>query len=86
MNAADALEVARAADPNTPEHADPRDPQGIKPGMNVGVVADVDGGEEPVKGAVRFVDRESIALMHNNDRVGTVCIHFPRVGYRVTPA
>ena len=54
--------------------------------MNVGVVADVDGGEEPVKGAVRFVDRESIALMHSNDRVGTVCIHFPRVGYRVTPA
>ena len=85
MSAADALEVARAADPNTPEHADPRDPQGIKPGMTVGVVADVDGGEEPVTGAVQFVDRESIALLHSNDRVGTVCIHFPRVGYRVTP-
>lgn len=85
MSAAEALDVARAAEPNTPEHADPRDPQGIKPGIKAGVVADVDGGEQPVIGRVRFVDRESIALLHSNDRVGTVCIHFPRVGYRVTP-
>lgn len=86
MSAADALETARASEPGTPEQADPLDPQGIEPGMTVGVVADVDGGEQPVTGKVRFVDRESIALLHDNDRVGTVCIHFPRVGYRVTPA
>ena len=54
--------------------------------MNVGIVATVDGGEEPVVGTVRYLDRDSIAVMHTNDRVGTVCIHFPRVGYRVTPA
>jgi glutathione S-transferase len=84
MSAADALAAAKSAEPNTPEHADPRDPQGIKPGMTVSVVADVDGGEEPVTGNVRYVDRESIALLHSNEEVGTVCIHFPRVGYRVT--
>ena len=86
MSAADALEAARSAEPNTPEQADPRDPQGMEPGMTVGIVATVDGGEEPVVGTVRYLDRDSIAVMHTNDRAGTVCIHFPRVGYRVTPA
>ena len=84
MSAADALAAAKSAEPTTPEHADPRDPQGVKPGMTVSVVADVDGGEVPVSGSVRYVDRESVALLHSNDQVGTVCIHFPRVGYRVT--
>ncbi len=86
MTAAEALEVAKAAEPNTPEMADPRDAQGLHPGMTASVVADVDGGEEPVTGVVRYVDRDSLALLHSNDRVGTVCIHFPRLGYRVTPA
>ena len=84
MSAADALAVAKSTEPTTPEHADPRDPQGVKPGMTVSVVADVDGGEVPVSGSVRYVDRESVALLHSNEQVGAVCIHFPRVGYRVT--
>jgi hypothetical protein len=33
---------------------------------------------------VHYVDRDAIALLTNNERVGTVCIHFPRAGYRVT--
>jgi len=49
----------------------------------VSVVADVDGGEEPVSGSVRYVDRDTIALLKQHERVGTVCIHFPRAGYRV---
>jgi glutathione S-transferase len=85
MTAAEALQVAHSSEPNTPEHADPRDPLGIKPGMPVAIVADVDGGEQPVNGKTHFVDRESIALLHSNEKAGTVCIHFPRVGYRVTP-
>ncbi len=85
MTAAEALEIARASETATPEQADARDPQGIKPGMMISIVADVDGGEEPVRGTVRAVDRETIAIMHEEQRVGAVCIHFPRVGYRVTP-
>jgi len=84
MSAQEALQIAKDSEPNTPEHPDPRDPVGIKPGMSVSVVADVDGGEEPVCGSVRYVDRDTIALLKQNERVGTVCIHFPRAGYRVT--
>ena len=85
MTAGEALDIAKASATGTPEKADPRDPQGIKPGMTVSIVADVDGGETPVTAKVRAVDRETISVLHDEDRVGTVCIHFPRVGYRVTP-
>ena len=37
-------------------------------------------------GTIQFVDRETIAILRDDARVGTVCVHFPRVGYRVTVA
>jgi hypothetical protein len=36
-----------------------------------------------VYGTVRLVDRDRIAILREDPRVGTVCVHFPRVGYRV---
>ncbi len=84
MSAGEALDIAKTSDTGTSEQSDPRDPQGIKPGMTVNIVADVDGGETPVTGKVRAVGRDTIAILRNEERVGTVCIHFPRVGYRVT--
>ncbi len=84
--AAQALEIARTAEPETPEQGDARDPQGLKPGARVGVVSDTDSGESPVTGTIRLVDRERIAIFREDARVGTVCVHFPRVGYRVSPA
>ena len=84
MSSAEALDVAKSSTIATPEQDDPLDPQGIKPGMTVGVVADVDSGEQPVTGKVRYVDRDTIAVLHENERAGTVCVHLPRTGYRVT--
>ncbi len=84
MTAVEALETAKSAETGTPVQADAHDTQGIEPGMKVSIVADVDGGETPVSGEVRLVARDSIAILHSEERVGTVCIHFPRVGYRVT--
>ena len=85
MSAEDALAVARAAQPETPEAHDPRDPQGLAPGMKVTIAPDLDGGEEAVAGRIRAVDRETIAVLREDPQVGRVCVHFPRVGYRVTP-
>ena len=86
MTSAEALDVARASQPSTPERDDPNDPQGLKPGDKVSVVADLDSGEAPVVGALRLIDRDRIALLREDPRVGTVCVHFPRVGYRVARA
>ena len=85
MEAEAALDIAAAALPETEEAEDPYDPQGLEPGMTVSVVPDVDGGDPPVTGPIRAVGRETISILHENDRVGEVCIHFPRAGYRVTP-
>jgi glutathione S-transferase len=86
MTSAEAIEVARTAQPQTPELADPRDPQGLMPGQRVTVVPDLDSGEPPVAGVVRAVDRDRIAILREDPRVGSVCVHFPRVGYRVSVA
>lgn len=86
MAPADALEVARAAQPTTREGADATDPQGLRPGQHVSIVADLDSGESAVEGKVHRVEPESIAILREDPRVGTVCVHFPRVGYRVAIA
>lgn len=86
MTAAEALDIAKAATPQTPGHEDPRDPQGLKPGQRVGVVPLGNGGDPTVVGVLHAVDAETVAILREEERVGTVCVHFPRVGYRVTPA
>ena len=35
---------------------------------------------------VRLVDPERIAILREDPRAGRLCVHFPRVGYRVTQA
>lgn len=84
MTAAEAIELARDSSPRTPEGEDPNDPQKLRVGQQVSVVADADSGETPVHGTVRRVDAYSIAILRDDPRVGTVCVHFPRVGYRVS--
>jgi glutathione S-transferase len=85
MMPAEAIEIARAAQPATVEGGDAGDPQGLRPGQKVAVVADLDSGEAPVEGTIRRVDIDTIAILREDPRAGSVCVHFPRVGYRVTP-
>ena len=85
MESSAALEIAKNASPE-PRDSMANDAQGIAAGQIVSVAPDVDGGEDPVTGQVHFVSKDEIALLHENPRVGTVAVHFPRVGYRVTPA
>jgi glutathione S-transferase len=86
VTSGEALEIARSSQPTTPEQSDPKDPQGLEPGQTVSLVADLDSGESPVVGRLRYVDRDSVAILREDARVGTVCVHFPRVGYRVALA
>ena len=83
MTPAEALDIARDSQTTTPEQSDPRDPQQLMPGMQVGVVPDLDSGETPVAGRVHSVSADTIAILREDQRVGTVCVHFPRIGYRV---
>ena len=86
MTPQEALDVAKAASPVTPEQSDPLDPQGLAPGMAASVEPLTNSGETAVSGVIRLVSRERIALKLENPLCGEVVVHFPRVGYRVTPA
>lgn len=79
-----AIDVALSTEPTTKSHIADHDPQGLKVGDNVTVHPDVNGGEQPVQGIVRFANADSIAIDRSAEDVGTVCVHFPRAGYRVT--
>lgn len=83
LGAEEALAIAKSSETETPEGVAAGEPQGLAVGQKVSVVADLDGGEEPVVGALRMADAETIAVLHEAPEVGTVCIHFPRAGYRV---
>jgi len=84
MTPAEALAVAKSAEPDTAEKPDAYDPQGLKPGMKVTVVPITHGGDQPVEGKVLAVDRDTIAISREHPDCGRVAVHFPRVGYRVT--
>lgn len=86
MTAVEAIELARSSEPATPARVDPKDPQALRAGQRVSVVADIDSGEAPVEGSIRMVDANTVAILRDDPRVGTVCVHFPRVGYRVAIA
>ena len=85
MEASAALDVARSATPQAPRIRAGADPSGLRPGQPLVVRAD-DYAREPVRGTLVAADAEEVVIGHTDERVGTVHIHFPRLGYDVVPA
>ena len=83
MSPEDAISRAAAHEPVTKPATDPRDPQGLKPGMQVTVSPDLDGGEQPVEGKIVMANSDTVCVLRQDPDIGHVCVHFPRAGYRV---
>jgi glutathione S-transferase len=84
MPPAEALAIARKAEPGpVPEH-DGDDPSGFAPGEEVAVSAD-DYGRDPVKGMLVSASPERIVIQRESGELGWVNIHFPRLGYLLSP-
>jgi hypothetical protein len=82
---ADALTVARDAQPGpAPEH-DPADPLGLAPGAGVVVMAD-DYGRDPIAGKLVAANRERIVIARETSDLGLLHVHFPRAGFFAAPA
>ncbi|MEO9685478.1 MAG: glutathione S-transferase family protein [Tateyamaria sp.] len=86
MDAQEAIARAKLLEPASPTGVAAHDPQDLHVGTMVTVSPDLDGGEQPVDGKVRFADADTIGIERTTDDVGTVCVHFPRAGYRVSIA
>jgi len=66
---AEAHAEARNADPDLSAEIDPDDPQNLQAGLRVSIAADA----------------LEIAVHRHTDDLGDLVVHFPRLGYRVTP-
>lgn len=83
LAAEDALAIALSSESTTASGVTNNDPQGLMVGAKVSIGPDMDSGEQPVEGILRSANADTISIEITNDEVGTVCVHFPRTGYRV---
>lgn len=85
IESAAAVEIARSATPESLTPNDFVDPNGLSVGHSVAIAA-TDYGVDPVHGTLVWQDAEEIVLRREDDRAGTVHVHFPRMGFRLTGA
>jgi glutathione S-transferase len=85
ITAAEAEAEARAACPDLSVAVDDADAQGLRPGMRVRVEPDDFSDRGAVEGEVLRASALAIAVHRRSDALGDVVVHFPRLGYRVTP-
>ncbi len=86
LEAAEALAIARASTPAVEAWVDADDPLGLTRGRTVGITPVGDGGDPTVTGRLIRLTTDTVAVHRNDDRVGDVIVHFPRIGYRLTAA
>jgi glutathione S-transferase len=86
MTSADALAAARSAKPSTRPEEDAGDPNGRKPGTRVSICPD-DTGRDPVTGELVRSGVDEIVIARSDEAAGLplVHVHFPRLGFVVTP-
>ncbi len=77
ISAADALDVARAATPVATGSVDPA--SGFGAGQPVTVRTE-DPGADPVAGTLLHLSPTAIVIHRDDPAVGTVAVHFPRMG------
>ena len=82
LSATDALAIARAAEPEDVVGASvPGAP--FAPGQDVTIVADDYGHEKTTGRVVRVLENE-IVVLREDAEVGSIAVHYPLVGYRVS--
>ena len=85
MSPQDAITRARDLTSVAPIGVATGDPQGLTVGQSVTIQPDVNGGEQPVAGKIRFADAQTVVIDRFATDVGTIAVHFPRSGYRISP-
>ncbi len=83
MTATEALEIARNAEPDGGLEIDPLDPEDLDAGEAVEVISDLIEDAPAVSGRLAGLGRDTIVVFRDDERVGRVAVHFPRIGYAV---
>ena len=82
LSAEDAIAIARAATPAALPDEQFVEPNGFSVGQRVQIAA-TDYGVDPVEGELVFAGVEELILRREDDRAGTVHVHFPRLGFAI---
>lgn len=77
-----ALDIARDTSSTEQVKTDPGEPNGLKPGDKITVMAD-DYGRDPIAGELVSSSAQHIAIRRKDPRVGEVVVHFPRAGFLI---
>lgn len=81
MDSSQALHIAAQS---RPQATVVREEPGLSQGLRVSVAA-ADYGLEPSEGTLVGLDYEEVVIARTDPRAGTVHVHFPRAGFRITP-
>lgn len=81
LTAQDALEAALQAQPATVQAGDYDAPEGVRIGD--AVIVTPMSERSPAAGTLAYIDTERLTLRTHDARIGEVCVHFPRLGYRI---
>jgi len=85
MDGAEALAIAKSAVPQTSEKQGFKMTGGPKVGDQVNVLP-IDYGFQPTTGELLVHSLEEIAVKRQDDQVGELVVHFPRLGFRIEPS
>lgn len=85
LDAKEALAIAKAASPAPVDGGASTDMSGRKAGDKVTVAAN-DYGRDPVAGDLVALDETRIVIRRRDPQLGELHLHFPRVGFDVSPA
>ncbi len=85
LSAAAAHDAARRASPVPGSGVDPHDESGLAAGDRVVVTPD-DYGRVPVTGVLVTLSPHEVAVRRSDPAIGTLVVHFPRIGYRLAKA
>jgi glutathione S-transferase len=85
LSSGEALEMARGAAPADLVVTHPVADPGLDVGRPITVAAD-DYGRDPVRGRVVALTAQRVVIRRSDPAVGEVNVHFPRAGFRLTPA
>lgn len=86
MSAQQAQDIALNSTSTLEPVVDAADPLDLRLNDQVCVAPDGDGGDPSVCGELVCFTSERIAVRRRHERVGEVVVHFPRIGYKISPA
>lgn len=85
LSSEEAIAIAREAQPAPLPDEDFSQALGFQVGQQVSVAA-TDYGVDPVQGELLCISAEAIILRRQDERAGTLHVHFPRLGFSLSAA